>query len=254
VPDLILERYLLGEMTRDEAAAFERRLAGDDELRQRLQALETSDVEIRRDYPPAVLAAQVRRRLEARTVDATPIAHARFFGLRWTAVAALAGVLLLVVLVGPPLVGPGEDSGDRIKGLEPTLVLFRKVAQGSEPLQDGAFARAGDLIRIGYRAAGRTWGLILSVDGRGVVTLHLPRAGTTAARLSAESRVLLDFAYELDDAPRWERFYFVTGSVPFDAAPVIDAAKRAAMSGGAAPPAVLPLAKDVKQSSVLLIK
>jgi hypothetical protein len=254
VPDLILERYRLGEMTRDETAAFESRLSGDDELRQRLQALETSDDEIQRDYPPTVMAAHVKRRLATRTADAPPMAQARFFGLRWTAVAALAGVLLLVVLVGPPLVGPGEDSADRIKGLEPTLVLFRKVAEGSEPLQDGALARTGDLIRIGYRAAGRTWGLILSVDGRGVVTVHLPREGTRAVRLSTQSQVLLDFAYELDDAPRWERFYFVTGSAPFDAAPVIDAAKRAAMSGGAGPPPVLPLAKGVTQSSVLLIK
>jgi len=254
VPDLILERYRLGEMTPDEAAAFERRLSGDDELCQQLQALDASDDEIRRRHPPAVLAAHVRQRLEARAAKAPRMAHARFFGLRWTAVAALAGALVLVVLVGPHLLGPGDEPADRIKGLEPTLLLFRKVGEGSEPLRDGALARSGDLIRIGYRAAGSAWGLILSVDGRGIVTLHLPRDGTQAVRLSAESQVLLDFAYELDDAPRWERFYFVTGSAPFDAAPVIDAARRTAASGGAGPPPVLPLSMNVKQSSVLLIK
>ena len=104
------------------------------------------------------------------------------------------------------------------------------------------------------RAAGSTWGLILSVDGRGTVTLHLPREGTRAARLSAESQVLLDLAYELDDAPRWERFYFVTGSAPFDTAPVVDAARRAAASGDAGPPPALALSLNVTQSSVLLIK
>jgi hypothetical protein len=96
--------------------------------------------------------------------------------------------------------------------------------------------------------------VILSVDGRGVVTQHLPRDGTQAARLAAESQVLLDFAYELDDAPRWERFYFVAGPAPFDATPVIEAARGVAASGAASPPPALPLRMNVRQSSVLLVK
>jgi len=254
VPDLVLERYRLGEMTPDEAAAFERRVHGDDELRQRLLALEASDEEIRRRHPPAVLAAGVRRRLEAGARDAPRMAGAGVFGLRWRTAAALAGVLVLLVLVGPPLLGPGDESTEGIKGLEPTLLLFRKTPAGSEELRDGATARAGDLIRIGYRAAGQAWGVILSVDGRGVVTQHLPREGVRAARLSTESQALLDLAYELDEAPRWERFYLVAGSAPFDATPVIEAARAVAASGAAGPPPALPLRIDVKQSSVLLIK
>jgi len=254
VPDLLLERYRLGEMTPDEGAAFERRLHGDEELRQRLRALDASDEEIRRRYPAEVLGSQVRRRLEAGAKDAPRTAGARFFGLRWRTVAVLAGVLVLAVLVGPPLLGPDDDPGDRVKGLDPTLLLFRKTPEGSEPLKDGAAARAGDLIRIGYRAAGERWGVIVSVDGRGVVTQHLPRDGAQAARLSTESQALLDFAYELDDAPRWERFYFVAGSAPFDATPVIEAARAVSAPGAAGPPPALPLRMNVKQSSVLLVK
>ena len=254
VPDLVLERYRLGEMTPDERAAFERRLHGDEELRRRLRALEASDEEIRRRYPADVLGAQVRRRLEAGAKDAPRAAGAGFFGLRWRTVAVLAGVLVLAVLVGPPLLSPGDGPGDRVKGLDPTLLLFRKTPEGSEPLKDGAAARAGDLIRIGYRAAGERWGVIVSVDGRGVVTQHLPRDGAQAARLSTESQALLDFAYELDDAPRWERFYFVAGSAPFDATPVIEAARAVSAPGAAGPPPALPLRMNVKQSSVLLVK
>jgi hypothetical protein len=254
VPDLVLERYHLGEMPPDESAAFERRLHGDEELRRRLLILKASDEEIRRRYPADVMGAQVRRRLEAGAKDVPRAAGAGFFGLRWRTVAVLAGVLVLVVLVGPPLLGPGDDPGDRVKGLDPTLLLFRKTPEGSEPLKDGAAARAGDLIRIGYRAAGQRWGVIVSVDGRGVVTQHLPRDGAHAVRLSTESQALLDSAYELDDAPRWERFYFVAGSAPFDTAPVIEAVNGVAASGAAGPPPALPLRMAVKQSSVLLIK
>ena len=254
VPDVLLERYRLGEVTPDEKAAIERRLAHDDELRQRLSALDASDDEIRRAYAPAVVAAHVQRRLDARAAGAPQGIGALVRRLSWTKVAALAGVVVLVVLTGPRLFGPAEEPADRVKGLEPAILLFRKVAEGSEPLEDGARARTGDLIRIGYRAAGSTWGLILSVDGRGTVTPHLPRDGTRAVRLSAGSQVLLDVSYELDDAPRWERFYFVAGSAPFDAAPVVEAARRAAAPGGAGPPRVLPLSMNVRQSSLLLVK
>ncbi len=254
VPDLLLERYRLGEMTPDEMSALERRLRDDGELQQRLQALETSDREIHRSGAPAVLAARVRRRLEARPTEARHDFGAGFFASRWRAAAALGGVLALAVIVGPLLFRSIEKPAIRIKGLEPALLLFRKTAEGSEPLLDGAVARPGDLIRIGYRPAGCEWGLILSVDGRGVISQHLPREGGRAARLSAESQVLLDFAYELDDAPLWERFYFIAASEPFDAAPILDAARRVSATEGAGPAPVLPLRMKVKQASVLLIK
>ena len=50
-----------------------------------------------------------------------------------------------------------------------------------------------------------SYGAIISVDGRGAFTQHLPLKGEFAVPLVA--RDTLDFAYELDDAPHWERFY-----------------------------------------------
>jgi len=252
-PDVILERYRLGELPADEAAALDRRLQDDDELRTRLAALDRSDLEVRERYPPKTLAAGVRMRLEPRSA-ATRTAGIGRLAWHWKTIAALAAAVTLVIVVGPLLVGPGNDATERVKGLEPTLVLYRKTAKGTEQVGDGAVARAGDLVRIGYRAAGYNWGVIFSIDGRGVVTMHLPREGPRSARLSPGPEVLLDFAYELDDAPRWERFYFVAGSAPFDTGPIVEAARRVTVAGEAAPPPLLPLQLDVRQSSVLLIK
>jgi hypothetical protein len=88
----------------------------------------------------------------------------------------------------------------------------------------------------------------VSIDGRGAVTMHLPPAGTHAAALKNEPTVLLDQAYELDDAPRWERFYFVTGDAAFDAAPVLQAARDAANGHSQQPPPDLALPPTVAQS------
>ena len=62
VPDLLLERYRLGETLPDERGQLERTLEQDAELRRRLEELECSDAEIRRRHPPEWLAARVEER------------------------------------------------------------------------------------------------------------------------------------------------------------------------------------------------
>jgi hypothetical protein len=109
------------------------------------------------------------------------------------------------------------------------------------------------VLRIGYRAGGRGYGLILSIDGRGVVTRHLPASGDRAATLQQTGMTLLDSAYELDDAPRWERFYFVTGESPFDAAAVLEAARRAG-GHGSSPPPLLVVPRTLDQSTLTVQK
>jgi hypothetical protein len=144
------------------------------------------------------------------------------------------------------------SGGDRIKGLLPALAVYRRTPEGSETLADGAVARAGDVIRVGYRPAGKRFGVIVSSDGRGAVTVHLPRQGDTAAPLKSEAMVLLDEAYELDDAPRWEQFYFVTAEDTFDVAPIVAAARRAAAGPGT--PATLALSPNLEQATFSLRK
>jgi hypothetical protein len=96
--------------------------------------------------------------------------------------------------------------------------------------------------------------VIVSIDGRGAVTVHLPPTGREAARLRPGNRVLLDQAYELDDAPRWECFYFVTAQVPFDGQPVFEAAKREAALRRDSPPSKLALPRGLDQSMFVLQK
>ena len=243
LPDIVLERYRLNELPPDEYNQVSDRLRRDEALRLRLESLDRSDMEIRRDYQPEFFTQRTRERLAA------PPAHGRFPA--WALPAVLvAATLILVVLL--PRMGPGEGDGDRIKGT-PGLTVYRKTDTGSETLADGAIARSGDVIRLGYRAAGKPFGVILSIDGRGAVTLHLPRTGEHAAALrGGEPWVLLDQAYELDDAPGWERFYFVTGQTSFAVQPVIDAARRAVSNPG--PQSALELPRGLEQSIFLLQK
>lgn len=223
IPDVVLERYRLKELPDTSARAVEAMLASDPALRARLEALERSDEEIRHEYPS---------RAFVRDVPAPP----RRAVARLAIAASLALVAVMIVATLP------RPDADRIKGGHPLIALYRRTAAGSERLADGDIARPGDLLRVGYVSAGRGYGVILSIDGRGAVTMHLPLHGDQAAALSAGSLVLLDSAYELDDAPRIERFYFVTGTEPFKVGPLVAAARRA---GGA--PDTLPLPSGLEQ-------
>ena len=218
ISDYQLERYLLREGTDDELAALDRRVADDPELAQRLAALERSNEELHQRYPPEWMRGQIElklKRAQGQRVQRT------WSGYRLWAVPAVA--LILAVVAVPTLLDDQETSevpATRIKGgeQEPRLLVFRKLTSGAERLQDGAVAQSGDLVQLVYRSGGLQYGAILSVDGRGTVTQHLPVTGAEAVPLAAQDT--LDVAYELDDAPRWERFYLVAADRRFGLAAV----------------------------------
>ncbi len=180
----------------------------------------------------------------------------------WAA-AASASAVVVTVLVWGPILRRGavvtspvarSDGADRVKGEASSLMLYRKDDAGVELLSDGAPVRRGDLIRIAYRAAGPCFGVIVSIDGAGVVTRHLPVDAESAAPMRPGEATPLDTSYELDDAPKWERFFLVTGETAFDVRAVLDAARGAAAGAGADPPAALALPPGLHQSSFLLRK
>src|SRR5262245_46575140 len=175
--DLALEQYRLNELPRAEAERVQRLLGTDASLRGRLAVLAQSDEEISREYPPAWLASQIRTRAAAQGTVAPRRRPVMWWG--WPLALGTTVVVLLFTLPAGVMnlnhstgVSTAEDS--RPKGVQPALTVYRRTDRGSETMADGAIARAGDLLRLGYAAVGQAYGVILSVDGRGTVTRHLP--------------------------------------------------------------------------------
>jgi hypothetical protein len=255
VPDWQLERFRLQELPPPEMETLATAIAADDTLRRRLEQLASDDRAVLEQLPPRTMALAVRARYQQ-----TAARPGRRLALWQTALAATA----MLVVVGVTLFGPGRGpttsslpgtEPTRIKGLRPEVLLFRKTANGAEPLTRASVAHPGDVIQLAYQAAGRRYGVIVSVDSRGLVTPHLPRSGSRAAELVAGSNVPLPTAYELDDAPRWEAFYVVAATQPFDVAVVVAAARAAAPTNGAGGnPARLALPAGFAQSAFLLKK
>jgi hypothetical protein len=216
-PEWLVERLHQGDLPPAEAAAVRARLADEGGLA-RLDALARDDDRFAREHPPGPAVAEIRRRAAARIVRPRP--------RKLLLVAAPLAVAAAAVLVLR-----GEDT--RLKGMSPHLAVHRAAQAGPEALAPGAPVRAGDVLQVSVVSAGRAHGVVVSVDGRGVVTRHGPGDGPVAAPLSPKGAVPLDHAYRLDDAPGFERFFLVTGGAPFDTAPVLDAVRRLAASGDA---------------------
>jgi hypothetical protein len=236
---LELERYLAGELSDAQVASLRARV-GDETLRTfRAEHVRESEL-LFRELPPGRFRAQVNERAHAPQKSRSRI-------LLFAPVLAMFA--LFFVLRAPERAELGEPGVEetRAKGLTPTLMLYLKRGSSVEELKPGAQVSAGDMLQVGYVAAGRRYGAILSLDGAGTVTVHAP--GPT---LEPQGKQVLDQAYVLDAAPRFERFVLVTSEQPFELKAVVNALEHLPPTGGATEP--LTLARGLAQSSFVLKK
>jgi anti-sigma factor RsiW len=254
---LQLERYLLGELDPAATAAVEAALAQDPLLADQVAAMRSEDAAVRARYPAGLVVPGLRAQLAAprRPLHQRPAA---FAGLAVAAVAACAllpgslpsapGGRAPAVVAAAPVIEDTVAKGD----LDAKLLVYRQVGAAIEPLADGALAQAGDVLGLAYQAAGALHGVILSVDGRGAVTLHQPAHPEAGTALDRTGTINLSQGYQLDDAPAFERFVFVTGGAPIDVGAVLDAARALPPAAARAAPLELPPGLD--QRSLLLRK
>ncbi|WP_338872114.1 ActD-like protein [Myxococcus stipitatus] len=262
-PDWLLERIALGELPPEELAAAHARLEKEPDGPARLAALKADSAATLERLPPERVTREVEARLRRASAERKAPARSPWFTSALGLVPVLAALALFVVVqpgeqatLEDPVTGPVAGLGTEVtrsKGLSPKLEVHRQKSRGDEVLADGAAAAAGDVVQLAYVAAGRAHGVILSVDGRGSVTLHTPEQGAQAASLAPSGTHRLPGAYELDDAPGFERFFFVTADEPFQVETVVEAARKLAASPDAHT-ASLSLPEGLTQVSFTLQK
>ncbi len=108
----------------------------------------------------------------------------------------------------------------------PRLQLLKRVGELVEPLLDGETVAEGDVIQIVYVSPGPGYGAIFSIDGRDSLLLHRAEKGVSFKLRSGSSDTLRS-AYQLDDAPGFERFYLITSEQPFHVRPLLKQALQA---------------------------
>jgi hypothetical protein len=285
IPDWMLERYQLEELTPEQKLRVEQRLSEDPVLQQRLADFARSNQEILARYPVEKTVEQilVKFQIAGQAARQTVRQTVRQSGseqkgrsdspryrltLPWSLALPVAAIFLFFLFLFPffskterGIINLNETSDTRIKGLQSGLHVYMKKGSQAIMLNNGHKVRARDVLQLGYLAAEDFYCVILSLDGKGVVTLHLPVDDKQDATAPAPfikkqaQELVVPFSYELDDAPAFERFLMVTSPKEFKVNHVLDAARKlAALGRQTASHQVLPLATDFKQYSLLLVK
>ena len=268
--DYYLERFLLGELPEEESVEIQKMIADDSALQTKIEDIESSNQEILARYLPSNVRAQIENRMEE-TLN-FPLLNRlmnQFFSMRRIIYisSALITVVLLFVLIQPggkDKIGafPFDPASDvsLVKGFSEIdfsstqLLVFRKSQDSVDILHDGNRAKAGDLLQLAYIAAHKKYGTILSLDARGNITLHFPSRLSDPTELETNKKAFLPNAIELDDAPDFERFLFITSDSPIDVAHVLRQAKKLTSDPAQAEKGQLDLPPRFNQYSVLIIK
>lgn len=220
VPQLLLEQYLLDELKPAKKAELERLIAHSPELQTELDALKANNKTILELYPPTQIVATIKERAKER---ANMISTNRF-----QIILPKIGMALMIPLMvfasyrfirstSTPIhnINPMSKHHEHIniKG-EYGIKVIRKDGNHQRVLSSNAIAHEGDLIQLKYITRSGKFGLLLSLDGNGEVTVHIPADGTS--NLKGKRQGVAPRSYELDDAPDFERFFMITSNNPID--------------------------------------
>lgn len=286
IPDIYLEQYILGELPEPLRREINDLIQKDPELNERINRILESDRGILSAYPAETMARKIMERKNQTWRTSLKTAAVKkgrtepgFFtaaaykiksfieqifttrARRYAFTLSSAFALLLLVIFLFPGIRSGFDTGRdiekdvRIKGLDSKLLLYRIKNGKAEELKNDDTVHRGDIIQAGYIATGDyKYGLILSIDGRGTVTLHYPSNTSSGQKLSLNRKTLLSRSYELDDSPHFERFIMILSTKSLNNAEIIEKSKKLAKNRESAINGSLKNEKDEAEFSIFLKK
>lgn len=220
ISDFKLERYLLGELPEVEMAALRKREAEDELFAARVKMMREEGKRFLAENPFSALEDKLEN--DQRSVE-------RSLWLRVAAVLVVAfGIFSVVVLnrqteivnessatSGMDVAMADVDNGTRIKGMTAGLEVWKKMGDSAVQMVNLGEAREGDEIQLRYRVPQKCFGMLFSMDGNGTVTMHMGE-GNRAVELEPGKMTTLPFAYKLDNAPKFEKFFLLTSGEMFE--------------------------------------
>ncbi len=237
IPDWKLERYMTGDLPESDMREIREMEATDEIFANRVKMLREDSKAILRKLPYDRLAERL---------DSLPghgiYGNGKPTGFAIVKIAAAAALVLAVMMVavlnqrsisqenGTVLANNAngaenaqvmevamadQDDGVRIKGLSARMEVWKKTGDSAVQMENLGEAREGDEIQLRYAVAEKCYGLLFSMDGNGTITMHMGHENR-AVELEPGKMTTLPFAYKLDDAPKFEKFFFLTSKDEFE--------------------------------------
>jgi len=237
IPDWKLERFLTGDLPEEEMNKLRELEANDAVFANRVKMLREDNKAILSKLPFETLAANLGTGAAGNAAKIAAKNAGRFTLVKFAAAAMFVFAIALVAFfaqretsvmnerVGSDVanvngsqntqVALAENESDtRIKGLDARMEVWKKTSAGIVQLNDLDSVGEGDEIQLRYAVPEKCFGLLFSMDGNGALTLHMGN-GVKAIELAPGKMNSLPFAYKLDDAPYFEKFFFVTSPKEF---------------------------------------
>ena len=223
ISDFKLERYLLGDLPEGEMQALREREACDEIFAARVREMREQGERFLAENPFSAIEDKLEN------AERSEILPNRSFNTLWLKVAAALvialGVFSAVVLNRNVTTYEGSgtsmevaladtDNGTRIKGMSASLEVWKKTGDSAVQMVNLGDAFEGDEIQLRYRVPQKCFGMLFSMDGNGTITMHMGE-GDKAIELEPGKMTTLPFAYKLDNAPKFEKFFLLTSEKSF---------------------------------------
>ena len=210
--------FFIEKMSLDGDSGHQKKTKVDRETEDSFAAIERSNAAILSAYPAEAMRNAVRAKLSAQKKRTLLFPSLGTLGFAAAACCVLAVSFLTfgnMVSINQPSASDAPLLADRAKGSGPNIFVYLKDGDDVRLLPSGSQVKSGDTIQISYIAGPDAYGAIVSIDGTGSIFQHYPESGDLAASLSPKGEIPLEYSYQLDDAPRFERFLFVSAPTPF---------------------------------------
>jgi hypothetical protein len=224
ISDFKLERYLLGELPESEMAALQKHEAEDEIFAARVAEMRLQGKRFVAENPFAALEERIEA---AGGVENRAVAPRNTLWLKVAAALVIAlGIFSAVVLnrnvdtfdsqnASMEVAMADMDNGTRIKGMQASLEVWKKTGDSAVQMVNLGNASEGDEIQLRYRVPQKCFGMLFSMDGNGTITMHMGE-GNKAIELEPGKMTTLPFAYKLDNAPKFEKFFLLTSQKAFE--------------------------------------
>lgn len=225
ISDFKLERYLLGELSEKEMRELQERELSDEIFAARVAEMRLQGKRFLAENP----FADLEERIEAAEAAGNSAEKAGQ-NILWLKVAAALvialGIFSVVVLnrdvatydnnsASMEVAMADVDNGTRIKGMQASLEVWKKTGDSAVQMVNLGDAHEGDEIQLRYRVPQKCFGMLFSMDGNGTITMHMGE-GNKAIELEPGKMTTLPFAYKLDNAPKFEKFFLLTSQNAFE--------------------------------------
>lgn len=247
IPDWKLERYLTGDLPEGEMREIRELEKTDEIFAGRVKMMREDNAAILKKLP----FERLSEKMDAREFGSGLNGAGRGAGMngagngvnfrlvKFAAAAALVLAVVSVALFSQREIGPdagtqvaggaqvmdvamvdasniSAGAGDtRIKGLDARMEVWKKTGDSAVQMPNLGEAREGDEIQLRYAVPEKCFGMLFSMDGNGTVTMHMAD-GSSAVVLEPGKMTTLPFAYKLDNAPKFEKFFLLTSRASFE--------------------------------------